>query len=253
MRALGGTWPAPTILASVDSTNHVLAAMPGDSDGACVVADEQTAGRGRVDRSWVSTAGAGLWMSVRIGVAGAEPERWPLLSLAAALAARRAIADACGVQVGIKWPNDVVVEPTLRKIGGLLTEVSGSTAIVGIGINVAWPADSLPTPESTSVLVEGGVTDRAELLAHVLVELESLVALWRTSADALLAQYRQACVSLGRGVIAHLPDGSTVVGEASAVDDWGRLVISVGATPVSISAGDVIHATITPWDTPRSS
>ena len=243
----------PTILERVDSTNRVLAAMPGDSDGACVVADEQTAGRGRVDRSWVSTAGAGLWMSVRISLTGVPPERWALLSLVAALAARRALAHACGVQVGIKWPNDLVVEPTLRKIGGLLTEVAGPSAIVGIGINVAWPAESLPTPESTSVLVEGGRIDRAELLAHLLVDLEDLVDLWRTSADELLAQYRQACVSLGREVVAHLPDGSTVTGVASAVDDMGRLVISSGVTPVFISAGDVIHATITPWDTPQSS
>ena len=242
----------PSILESVDSTNHVLASMSIDSDGASVVADEQTAGRGRVDRSWVSTAGAGLWMSVLIRLDGVDRERWPLLSLAAALAARRAIADACDVSVGIKWPNDLVVEPTLRKLGGLLIEVSGSRAIVGIGINVAWAADRLPTPESTSILVEGGRTDRAELLAQLLVDLEELVSLWRASPDEIVTRYRQACVSLGREVIAHLPDGA-VMGVATAVDDSGRLIISSGETSVFISAGDVIHATITPWDTPRSS
>lgn len=243
----------PTILDSVDSTNRALAVREGYVDGECVVADEQTAGRGRVDRSWVSTAGAGLWMSVRVSLEGVVPENWPLLSATAAVAARTALRNACGVTVGIKWPNDLVVEPSMRKIGGLLTEVVGRWAVVGIGINVAWPAQELPTPESTSVLVEGGRIDRGELLAHLLVELERCVALWRSSPDEVVGAFRRSCVSLGREVVVLLPDGSTVSGTATDVDHGGRLVLMSGETPVFISAGDVIHATITPWDIPRNS
>lgn len=251
MRALGGTWPAPVVLDSVESTNGVLTHHPGDAEGVCVVADEQTAGRGRLDRSWVSNAGAGLWMSVRVSLVGVPPERWPLLSMVAALAAREALLDACGVRVGVKWPNDLVVGQ--RKIGGLLTEVVGSMAIVGIGINVAWTEEALPTAEATSVLVEGGRTDREELLARVLVNLEELRARWRAEDTGLLDEFRSACLTLGREVIVRLPGGASVSGTASGVDDDGHLIVMDGATPVSVSAGDVIHATITSWDTPQSS
>lgn len=243
----------PTIVDSVDSTNRVLARMVAGPEGTCIVADEQTAGRGRMDRSWVSTAGAGLWMSVRVSLVGVPPERWPLLTMAAALAARDALAEACGVAVGIKWPNDLVTDESLRKIGGLLTEVIDSAAIVGIGINVAWPEDSLPTPESTSVLAEGGVPDRAELLAHLLVDLEARFEDWRLRPSVVAQDYRLACLSIGRDVLVRLPDGSTVKGRASEVDDLGGLVVSSGERSVLISAGDVIHATISPWDTPRNS
>lgn len=253
MRALGGSWPTPTILDTVDSTNRALAEQEHCIDGQCVVSDEQTAGRGRVDRSWVSNAGAGLWMSVCVSLEGVVPENWPLLSATAAVAARTALSNACDVTVGIKWPNDLVVEPSLRKIGGLLTEVVGNCAVVGIGINVAWPAQELPTPESTSVLVEGGRIDRGELLAHVLVELERCVERWRRSPEDALDEFRRSCVSLGREVLVLLPDGSTLAGTATDVDHGGRLILVSGETPVFISAGDVIHATITPWDTPRNS
>jgi BirA family biotin operon repressor/biotin-[acetyl-CoA-carboxylase] ligase len=192
-------------------------------------------------------------MSVRVSLEGVVPENWPLLSATAAVAARTALRNACGVTVGIKWPNDLVVEPSMRKIGGLLTEVVGRWAVVGIGINVAWPAQELPTPESTSVLVEGGRIDRGELLAHLLVELERCVALWRSSPDEVVGAFRRSCVSLGREVVVLLPDGSTVSGTATDVDHGGRLVLMSGETPVFTSAGDVIHATITPWDIPRNS
>lgn len=243
----------PTIVESVDSTNRVLAENPGGSDGTSVVADEQTAGRGRMGRTWVSTGGAGLWMSVQVTLTDTAPENWPVVPLASALAARQALADACGVEVDIKWPNDLVIASSLRKIGGLLTEVVGSRAIVGIGINVAWPRASLPTPESTSVQAEGGRVDRAELLAHLLVDLESWIGMWRRAPGDVVESYRAACISVGRDVTVRLPDGSTIVGVASSVDDHGALVVSAGETSVLISAGDVIHATITPWDTPPSS
>jgi BirA family biotin operon repressor/biotin-[acetyl-CoA-carboxylase] ligase len=171
--------------------------------------------------------------------------------MVAALAAREALLDACGVRVGVKWPNDLVVGQ--RKIGGLLTEVVGSMAIVGIGINVAWSEDALPTAEATSVLVEGGRTDREELLARVLVNLEELRARWRAEDTGLLDEFRSACLTLGREVIVRLPGGASVSGTASGVDDDGHLIVMDGATPVSVSAGDVIHATITSWDTPQSS
>lgn len=251
IRALGGTWPEPIVRSSVDSTNTALAALPGHTDGLCVVADEQTAGRGRLDREWVSNAGAGLWMSVRISLSGVPVDRWPLLSMVAALAARQALAEACGVDAGIKWPNDLLVGG--RKIGGLLTEVVDSVAIVGIGINVMWTRDALPFAEATSVLIEGGRADRTELLAQLLVAFEHSLPGWRSADPAVIDRFREACLTVGRGVTVHLPGGQNLTGIASAIDDRGQLVVVDGSTPVSVSAGDVIHATITPWDTPPSS
>jgi BirA family biotin operon repressor/biotin-[acetyl-CoA-carboxylase] ligase len=251
MRALGGSWPEPVVLDSVESTNAVLAQLPGDSEGVCVVADEQTAGRGRLDRMWTSNAGAGLWMSVRVSLAGAPSERWPLLTMASAVAAHRALITACDVPAQIKWPNDLVVGA--RKLGGLLTEVVGSVAIVGIGINVDWPAEHLPTPAATSVLVEGGRTDLVELLARILVGLEGLLPGWREGGDDFVAAFREACVTLGRKVTVNLPGGDTLTGIASDIDDRGHLVVQNQVNVVSVSAGDVIHATITPWDTRPSS
>jgi len=251
MRVLGGTWPEPIVLDSVDSTNTVLAGLPGDSDGLCVVADEQTAGRGRLDRAWVSNAGAGLWMSVRVLLTGVPAERWPLLPMVAALSARDALEAACGVHAGIKWPNDLLVSG--RKIAGLLAEVSGSVAIVGIGINVEWSKDTLPFPEATSVHIEGGNADRAELLARLLVTLEQSLHGWRAGDASVIDRFRESCVTLGRDVTVRLPDGSTLAGMATAIDDRGQLVVSRGSSSVSISAGDVIHATIASWDTRPSS
>lgn len=247
MHELGGSWSEPVVMDSVESTNAVLARLPGDSDGACVVADEQTAGRGRLDRTWTSNAGAGLWMSVRVALAGVPPERWPLLTMAAALAAQRALVVGCDVPARIKWPNDLVVG-TL-KIGGLLTEVVGSVAIVGIGINVDWPADQLPTPESTSVVVEGGRTNREELLSRILVGFEELLVMWREVGGGLVADFRAVCTTLGREVTVHLPGCRTLTGIASDIDDRGHMIIQDRGTSVSVSAGDIIYATITPWDT----
>lgn len=251
MYALGGSWPEPVVMDSVESTNAVLAHLPGDADGVCIVADEQTAGRGRLDRTWSSNAGAGVWMSVRVSLAGVPSEQWAVLTMAAALAAQRALIGGCDVPARIKWPNDLVVGA--RKLGGLLTEVVGSVAIVGIGINVDWPADQLPTPEATSVLVEGGRTDRAELVARILVGLEGLLPGWREGGAQVVAEFREACSTLGREVTVQLPGGGTLTGIASDIDDRGHLIVQDRGTPVSVSAGDVIHATITPWDIRPSS
>jgi len=240
-----------TSTTNVDAADLVRA---GAVSMSCVVAEEQTAGRGRLDRAWVSPQFGGLWMSVVIRDSDVDPARWTWLPLAAGLAARDAIAEQSGIDVALKWPNDLVLNPregqgTLRKLGGVLSErLSDVDAfIVGIGINVAIEDDELPTPEASSLLVAGGSTDREALLAGVLVELDARVSQWRSGDPLLEVNYLRACASIGRQVSARLPDGETVAGLAADIAPDGALVINTPDGKVrSIIAGDVIHATITP-------
>src|SRR5258708_10466029 len=147
----------PTILRfdSIDSTNleALRQARTGAPEGLCIVAREQTKGRGRLDRSWQSPKDAGLYCSVVLRPT-LETAVWPLLTLMAALAVSDALMKACSLRADIKWPNDLCVND--RKLCGILAETvdteTGSAAILGIGINLK--ADSLParSEEHTSEL-----------------------------------------------------------------------------------------------------
>ncbi len=254
----GWAGPFPRLLLSTSSTNAdaVALAAEGAPDLTCVVAEEQTAGRGRLARAWVSPMSAGLWVSVIIGTDGTDPARGTWLPLLAGLSARDALVAQSRVPVALKWPNDLVVEEPapsggaqLRKLGGVLSErVAGADAVVvGIGINVALTLAELPTPESTSLLLQGASVDREPMLASLLVALAHRVERWRQGDPELEADYRRACISIGRAVRVTLPSGEMLVGVVQDVDADGALVIN---TPEgiarTITAGDVIHATIGP-------
>src|ERR1051326_8777043 len=130
----------PTILRleTIDSTNleAIRQAKSGAKEGVCIVAREQTAGRGRLDRTWQSPKDAGLYLSLVLRPR-IEMNKWPLLSLTSALAVSDALVRACSLKADIKWPNDVCVND--RKLCGILAETietpTGPAAIVGIGIN----------------------------------------------------------------------------------------------------------------------
>ena len=221
-----------------------------------MVADEQTAGRGRLDRTWVSPPGAGLWMSVVARPGQADTGRIAWLPLLAGLAVTDALRQAGGVRAEVKWPNDIVVTAAAcggsdgpRKLGGILSvllpDAGGSRAVVlGIGVNVAMGSADLPIPRATSVLLEGGVTDRTALLVAVLRALEVRIAQWRTGDSAVEADYRERCATIGRLVRVELPSGEPVSGVVTGIDDDGHLIVEDGETTSRITAGDVIHATI---------
>jgi len=165
----------PTILHfdSIDSTNleAMRQARAGAAEGLCVVAREQTMGRGRLDRSWQSPKDAGLYFSIVLRPR-LEAKAWPLITLMTALAVRDALLRSSGVRADIKWPNDVCVDE--RKLCGVLAETVdtkiGPAAIVGIGINLK--ADSLPPTVNdlaTSVEAVAGVKpDSVGVLAELL-------------------------------------------------------------------------------------
>lgn len=158
---------------TIDSTNSeaMRQARTGAPEGLCIVAREQTRGRGRLDRSWHSPKDAGLYLSILLRPKF-EMSRWPLISLAAALAVADAIQNACGLRVDIKWPNDILM--TERKLCGILTETveteNGPAAVVGIGINLT--DQSFPTElrmHATSIeTVSGNKPDRESLLNELI-------------------------------------------------------------------------------------
>lgn len=238
----GIDWPAPIVLPTTESTNaDLLARAPaGAPVGTCIVADEQTAGRGRLGRAWVSDPGAGLWCSTLVPYPG------PHLPLLAGVVVARAVRTT-GLAVRLKWPNDVIVEgeATPGKVGGILVEADGvGCAVVGIGVNVLrGPAG---VPGAQSLAGAGHPTRREDLLIGILSGLHE--ALERDPAE-VLADYRRLCATVGRQVRVVLPSGEELVGEAVGIADDGQLAVHVtgpdgrGNTRY-LSAGDVVHATI---------
>ena len=245
-------WPPPIVLPSTGSTNaDVLErARAGAPEGTVVVADEQTAGRGRLGRSWASAPGEGLWFSVLLRMAP-EPARG-LLPLLAGVAVAEAVRRR-GVEAGLKWPNDVVVEgsahdgtPGPRKLAGILAETDGGDGVVlGIGVNVSQGRDGLPTAQATSLALEGAEVSRQDLLVDILVGLASSVGVLRRDGSGLaIDPYRALCLTIGREVTVALPGGDEVSGRAVGVGEDGQLHVRTADRTVSLAAGDVIHATI---------
>lgn len=163
--------------ASTASTQRML--EPADAEGAVAVADQQTEGRGRLGRSWHAPAGTALLFSTLL-IPDVEPSRLPELSLVAGSAVAKAIADVCGLEPEIKFPNDVLVGG--RKVAGILAESSEGRVVLGIGVNVnqnesELPADARSEPTSLRLELERPV-DRARLLAAILARLEADYERW---------------------------------------------------------------------------
>ncbi|MGW5348718.1 biotin--[acetyl-CoA-carboxylase] ligase, partial [Streptomyces sp. NPDC004050] len=233
-----GLWSSVEVVPTTGSTNSDLAARAGQlPEGAVLVAEEQTAGRGRLDRSWVAPARSGLFFSVLLKPGGAVPqERWGWLTLLAGVATSAGLARAAGVDTALKWPNDllVTVEGEERKAAGILAERVADGIVIGIGLNVSLTEDELPVPQAGSLaLAKAAVTDREPLLKAVLRSLEEWYGNWRAAggdpaASGLQEAYAAQCATLGRHVRADLPGGRSLTGTAEAVDAEGRLVVRTG-------------------------
>ena len=239
LRAVDCPWPAPHVAVTTESTNvDALAALASGADtGLCFVAGEQTAGRGRQGRTWVSDPGAGLWCSTVIRDFP-NTGRLPLL---AGLALIDAAAALDGPPLSVKWPNDVLATDG-RKMAGILVEGRPDGAVIGIGINVDHSAQSLPVEHATSWrLLCDNVPDRSTLLASLLASLHArLTSDWREARES----YRQVCSTLGRDVVVEFPSSEHVGGRAIDIDDEGHLLVNDGQTTRTVIAGDVVHATI---------
>lgn len=225
----------------VTSTNDVARTLAeqGCPEGTVVVARVQTAGRGRLGRRWVSPPG-GLWLSVVLRPIAA-PHELPRLGLAVGVACSRAVERACGVRVGLRWPNDLVVEG--RKVGGILVESGPEVrwVVVGIGMNLSVPRDELPDGAASLEEVAGGPVERGLLLQALLSELELAYELYRGGDWAtLLDWWRSRATTLGRRVRVHVASG-VFEGVAEDVDEDGALWVRLpDGRRRRVVAGDVV-------------
>jgi BirA family biotin operon repressor/biotin-[acetyl-CoA-carboxylase] ligase len=255
----GSLWTSLDVVDVTGSTNSDLAARvtgaaggAEPAEGAVLVAEEQTAGRGRLDRSWTAPARSGLFFSMLLRPGDDVPvERWGWLPLLTGVAVATGLARAAGVDTSLKWPNDLLVPVggEERKAGGILAERAGRDAVViGVGLNVTLRADELPVPTAGSLALADALSlDRETLLRAVLRSIEQWYGDWRAAGGGPAASRgpggdAAGCATLGRTVRAELPGGRDLTGEAAALDGDGRLVIATAAGDrETVAAGDIVH------------
>lgn len=240
----GSPWTSITVVGASGSTNADMAdaARRGAAEGTILITDNQTAGRGRLDRAWTTPPGVSVATSVLLRPAGVPVDRWPWLSLMTGVGLVEGIRGATGLSAGLKWPNDVLVGE--RKLCGLLAErfetPSGPAVVLGFGINVSMDRAELPVDTATSLWLEGADIGKTALMIGVLRALASAYELWRQAPDRLAAQYADLCVTIGRSVRVRLAGGQ-ITGTAVGIDPAGGLRIRTPSGERSVSVGDVIH------------
>lgn len=221
---------------AIPSTNERARELAAaGAENVVVLADEQTGGRGRLEREWSSPSG-GIWLSVL--TRPPEPAMHaPVFTLAAAVATVRALGPV-GVDASIKWPNDLLVEND--KLAGILTEMEGEAdrigwLVVGIGLNANIGAEDLPAG-ATSLLEEVGPVDRAALARDIIEEYWKLTE----APDTILPAWREHASTLGKQVRVETADG-VIVGTATDVSFPGTLVVETKSGTEHVTTGDCEH------------
>lgn len=226
-------------LNSTDSTNNECKRLEDKVDGTLVIAEQQTAGKGRLGRAWESPRGAGIWMSILL-----KPDI-PLASVSQiTLVAGMAACRALGNGSMIKWPNDIVIGS--KKVCGILTEMSAEIerinyVICGMGVNVntkEFPEEL--QDKATSLFIETGeMQNRAEITAKIMNEFERLYTVFiHEGFGALAGEYRNMCITLNRRVQV-IYKNDTVLGTAADVDDSGNLIVETDNGKIVVSSGEV--------------
>lgn len=237
------------VLERVGSTNQLARAVIADYERECqalppvlFLAFEQTAGRGRLGRSWSSPAGQGVYASLCLSVD--EPERLQSLPLLVGVGLCRALDPYLPTPCRLKWPNDLLVGG--RKLGGILIETlvrpgECALAVVGFGVNRSQTAAELPDERATSLLLEGG---REGSLAQLTWDLVSAVGreLERLGDPAYaVASYRERSLHQPGDRLACRVEGELVTGRFRGFDEHGRLLLDAGGRELRLSAGEVIE------------
>lgn len=223
----------------INSTNEAAKSEHSSPDGTVFISEIQTAGKGRLGRSWSSPRGTGIWMSVLL-----KPDI-PLADVSQlTLITGIALCRAIGGEAKIKWPNDIVIGT--KKVCGILTEMSAETdrinyIVCGIGINVntqEFP-DEL-ADKATSILIEtGSETDRCSLIAKVMNELEPLYEEFIEHGFSSVAdEYKKNCITLGREVKV-IYRGKEIFGKAADIDDNGSLIAETSDGIITVNSGEV--------------
>ncbi|GII61314.1 biotin--[acetyl-CoA-carboxylase] ligase [Sphaerisporangium krabiense] len=241
-----GLWSRLTVVDRTGSTNADLAqsARDGAREGAVLIAEVQLAGRGRLGRVWTAPARSGLTFSLLLRPS-APPARQGWLPLLVGLAAASAVRRVAGVDVRLKWPNDLLVGE--RKLAGVLAERVEGAVVIGMGLNVSVREDELPVPTATSLVLEDAeCADRDPLIRAVLREVETHYREWAAAggdADAcgLRTAYLGMSATVGQEVRVELPGERVLTGRATGVDALGHLLVEADGEERALSAGDVVH------------
>jgi BirA family transcriptional regulator, biotin operon repressor / biotin---[acetyl-CoA-carboxylase] ligase len=244
-------WQQIDLVTETGSTNADLAAAAraGARPGTVLITDYQSAGRGRLGRTWTAPPGTSIAMSVLVQPDGVQSTRWTWIPLLAGIAVADGVRAVAGLPAMLKWPNDVMLGG--RKLCGILAErvdtPSGPSCVVGMGINVALEQADLPTEAATSLAIAAAEADatvpgRTAVIAAVLAELELLVRRWEAAGDdaAAVRGYVERSDTIGRRVRVDLGQ-RTVQGVAEAIDREGRLVVRTDAGTEVLGVGDVVH------------
>jgi BirA family biotin operon repressor/biotin-[acetyl-CoA-carboxylase] ligase len=236
-------------LPETGSTNQDLLALAESENHPeffTLTTEFQSAGRGRLDRSWQAASGSSVMASVLLRPRFSKSTAIGWLSLLMAEAIRSALAER-GLNPKIKWPNDVLVDG--KKISGVLAEANSdlSAVVVGFGINVNQTLQELPTTTATSLLASGASSlDRDQLLAQTITHFKQLyLELAAAGGDAISSGLHRkilaASATVGELVEVSFPDGTFAVGEAVNIDERGRLEVKTSSKTLLVSAGDVLH------------
>lgn len=232
-------WHIQTVLETGSTNADLMAAgHQGAPDRSVLRAEYQSAGRGRLDRTWEAPQGANLLVSLLFRQV---PDRLHVLTQVVALAATSVAQKTCGVGAQLKWPNDILVGS--EKLAGILAQAAPTDAqgkipfvVVGIGCNIGWAP-----PGATSLSANGWSREVTpdEFLQLMLPEIDALLAL---SDDDLHKEYLRCVATVGTQVRAEMPHGEDVIGRAMTVEPDGRLVVldDCGVTH-RIDTADVVH------------
>lgn len=228
-----------SVFESVGSTNDVARALAkqGAAEGTTVVAEAQTAGRGRKGRHWASPPG-GLWLSIVLRPS-LPLEAWPLIGFAAGAGTAAALESVSGKTIQLKWPNDLILDS--RKVGGVLVESAEGVVILGIGINANIAIEDLPgdiRPSATTLLTSlGRIIDLSALVREILGQVEAFYDSMHRDPQSILDAWRRRSFLTGRRV--QVSGVNSLDGVAEDIDDNGALLIRTSQGVLSVSAGDV--------------
>ena len=230
-----GYWSVK-VVESIDSTQTALKSS-SPAHGDVIVAEYQSAGRGRLDRTFESTTGTGLLFSAFVKP-NRDKSEWGFIPLLVGLS----VAEVLGIEFFTKWPNDILSD--LGKVGGILCEIHGDGIVIGVGLNISTTEDQLPVPTASSVFITTGQSpDRNQLLPAILKEIAFNLSEWEAgdSMEDLIDDYLDSSATMGKRVSAQLPDGNTIVGTVTGISSNGELLLDSGAI---ISVGDIRHLSI---------
>ena len=234
---LRGSYWRVSVFQSVTSTQTELIGKENLQHGDVYVSEFQSAGRGRLDRTFEATKSSALLFSLYL-----EPKRsksdWSAIPLFAGLSLVNVLNSLDEkVTSNLKWPNDLLIGD--KKLAGILVEARDNGVIVGIGLNIDMNKSELPVPTATSLALENfAELNRNVILPAILKNFALTIELWESGSSIAIEQYRQVSSTLGQEVEVHLPSGEILNSRAMGISEMGELQLASGAR---VNVGDVIH------------